>query len=70
MPPKHKPAQWQPIETAPKEGSPMILLYWRQFKAYYVGRWLKNAAIWSPQRAFDPMAGPPDDWMPLPEPPQ
>ena len=60
---------WQPIETAPKDGTE-ILLWDKEFEAYAVGYFLKPLAQWTafPGGIMDDVS--PSHWMPLPEPPE
>lgn len=65
--------QWQPIETAPRDGT-IILLYSREAEVCF-GRWHKNPAIeWlASSNGFDSVAFPKDaftHWMPLPAAPE
>jgi len=60
-------AQWQPIETAPKDGT--SILVWKQGEAVVQGWWNRGGAFnmphWStPSNLFDPT-----HWMPLLQPP-
>ena len=60
--------EWQLIETAPKDGTPVLL--------FYTG--LMYVAQWVPESEFGPvwcsvdatMILNPSHWMPLPEPPK
>lgn len=65
---------WQPIETAPRDGTPLLGFV----PSYYQGKggiclliWLKNArepdGHWYDGHAFKTD---PTHWMPLPEPPK
>ena len=64
-------SEWQPIETAPKDGSE-ILAFARGNRDFYgVAQWAEA------QAAFNSVAGwfwtfaiRPTHWMPLPEPPK
>lgn len=66
--------KWQPIETAPKDGS-MLLVYGRPFsddgqgyaKAAHVAWWEDSDECWTPQSHAAWTE--PTHWMPLPEPP-
>lgn len=68
--------EWQPIETAPKDGTP-ILLYWPGHRGHiatncFVARWNVLAEDWlSSGQPVWRGAGiyEPTHWMPLPEPP-
>lgn len=59
---------WQPIETAPKDGT-MVLACWAGSGIHpIVSRWLKNSERWT--HPFNKPVNPPTHWMPLPEPPK
>lgn len=60
--------EWQPIETAPKDGTD--ILTWTHlpdaFNPYIVVKWKRGTWV-----AVDPLGEYlPTHWMPLPEPPQ
>lgn len=70
--------EWQSIETAPKDGTPILVA--RQHKAF---GWVRGWARWEDvrgisgwiSRGFFPIPGElglahPTHWMPLPEPPK
>ncbi len=58
---------WQPISTAPKDGT-LILVSWAGSGVHpIVSRWLKNAEAWT--HPFNKPVNPPTHWMPLPESP-
>lgn len=61
--------EWQPIATAPKDGS--ILIGWDPIKA---DEWMTGVEFmrWLDGRWLDPAAHTmrPTHWMPLPDPPQ
>jgi hypothetical protein len=69
--------EWQPIETAPKDGT-RILAYWPDIYANssavqcetWWGPWGNSKSTW--QTVWEWADGPncPTHWMPLPEPPQ
>lgn len=61
---------WQPIETAPKDGTE-ILAFAHRDRAYYgVAQWAEaNEALGSVAGWFWPYATRPTHWMRLPEPP-
>lgn len=66
--------EWQPIETAPKDGT-QILLFWpyiTQEGGVTTGHWYR-AGEGVPDRWYSPIvngyATPPTHWMPLPSPP-
>ena len=69
---------WQPIETAPKDGTPVILRDEKE-ECKAAMRWVKSHKRWEGQ--YIGIMGPirimwdesyckPTHWMPLPEPPQ
>jgi len=66
---------WQPIETAPKDGTE-ILVWCAQFKCAVVVAW--TVSVWVPcggawvgeENRSDTTEWPATHWMPLPEPPQ
>ena len=68
-------SEWQPIETAPRDGTP-VLLHMRD--GFVVGQWVRHRAhinCWAwmvlpwPECDFL-FAVDPAHWMPLPEPPE
>ena len=60
-------SDWQPIETAPKDGT-RILVSWT-FGGWNIARCLTPSGRWMTQ--YDrPLAVQPTHWMPLPEPPR
>lgn len=76
--------EWQPIETAPKDGVE-VLLWWPEFMPHVlVGRYVVREyfvngkadpvrAGWESNGVFEMPGRPrcePSHWMPLPEPPQ
>jgi hypothetical protein len=68
-------ADWQPIETAPKDGSG-VLLWWPQWwhdahSGYFKdNQWHSERAIISWYEGNDNGDPGPSHWMPLPTPPQ
>lgn len=60
-------AEWQPIETAPKDGSEIILGIAGASSIDFF-RWNTDCNEWL-DRTADPPHGPPTHWMPKPEPP-
>lgn len=63
-------SEWQPIETAPKDGSDLLLFNGQIFIGSWseTGAWFDDRRLWS-----DTMYGyadpQPTYWMPLPQPP-
>ena len=60
---------WQPIETAPRDGTEILVI--ESAGGCYVANWQSlDGWVW----AYDNMDGPtctnPTHWMPLPEPPK
>lgn len=66
--------QWQPIETAPKDGTDIIVLLTHMERPRaWTGRWHKGLKRWSidhgMQRYQPAEMAYPTHWMPLPQPP-
>lgn len=66
----YEKAQWQPIETAPKDGSWILVSdpsgTWMDSARFYEGAWCS----WPTTICqYGPEEDPPTHWMPLPEPP-
>lgn len=68
--PEQNPHEWQPIETAPQNGTPFLcsngheMQVLNQPKGYALGRWIKVGREWEGHIVrFDT----PTHWMPLPE---
>ena len=61
-------SEWQPIETAPKAGTEILL--WLEWGEMVIARWKNTDPVypWSNQYNGYP-EGRVDYWMPLPEPP-
>jgi Protein of unknown function (DUF551) len=59
--------EWQPIETAPRDGTEILLFARGQHDDVYrgVGQWSEHSNSW-----FWSFAIRPTHWMPLPEPPE
>jgi hypothetical protein len=57
--------EWQPIDTAPKDGTEVLLT---DGKYKRTGYWARRVGVWS----IDAIVAlePPTHWMPLPEPPE
>ena len=67
--PQHVPApQWQPIETAPKDGTRVLLFFPGFVIPVWVGDWHEG---WRPEYGVrtPPIEDDPTHWMPLPAPP-
>lgn len=71
-------SEWQPIETALKDGSSLLLfaveLSYSDTPQMYVGRW-STTAWWGPawvayEEGSDTEYLEPTHWMPLPDPPK
>lgn len=67
--------EWQPIETAPKDGSELLLAYILMHDdlphQLVVGRWDDEFVEFrEPLRYEQPLETQPTHWMPLPEPPK
>ena len=70
---KAVPDGWQPIETAPKDGT-MVLLYGEPYNSagekIYVGQWDKDSfCFWFDCCSYGPECKA-THWMPLPPPPE
>lgn len=73
--------EWQPIETAPKDGTAILL--WEQYSAApFVGWWVPSCQEWTVSKehvsaeggwdganVVDLLVAPITHWMPLPKPP-
>ena len=59
---------WQPIETAPKDGSPFIGLWTSFWQSYEIRTWW-NDGRWESPFETEENDSFPIFWMPLPEPP-
>jgi hypothetical protein len=62
--------EWQPIETAPKDGTPVLVFVpkaWGKHDEIHVG---KQRRFWVVGNQFYFDIGNPTHWMPLPEPPK
>lgn len=60
--------QWQPIETAPKDGTKVLIYHIRDKWMICAGHWPCNS-YWSESYASNIKLNNPTHWMPLPEPP-
>lgn len=58
-------AEWQPIETAPKDGTK--ILAFNKWGEYGVAEWVESQQCWF--AGYDDFTAP-THWMPLPEPPE
>lgn len=64
-------SEWQPIETAPKDGEDFLALFLfddGSFR-YDVSRWCDARELFTAGRPFEEDTQP-THWMPLPEPPK
>jgi hypothetical protein len=60
-------SEWQPIETAPKDGTAILVFHNRMvIEAWYSGRW--GRFVQSETGGHNGIA--PTHWMPLPAPPK
>lgn len=60
--------QWQPIKTAPRDGTD-VLLWWPHWYGIPMPGWFDHS-YWSTHGELDDPNGPgPTHWMPLPAPP-
>lgn len=59
-------SEWRPIETAPKDGSD-ILVFHPESREQFVVFWQERRWYFSPNGA---LKDDPSHWMPLPEPPK
>ena len=60
-------SEWQPIDSAPKDGTP-VLLWWPYWsRRPTIGYWKHSQ--WVAENALDGDSDPPVAWMPLPSPP-
>lgn len=62
--------QWRPIETAPKDGTPLLLLWPDAAEKMAVMWWDEYVENWlGYYDGINPGYQPPTHWMPLPPPP-
>ena len=63
--------QWQDIETAPKDGTEVLICWFNGVQHYQVERVWWNGTQWgNDYQTFTEREGwAPSHWMPLPEPP-
>lgn len=61
-------SDWQPIETAPRDGTPVL----GYMPSYYQGKGGRSVILWLDGEWFDnrAFATDPSHWMPLPDPPK
>jgi hypothetical protein len=68
-------SDWQPIETAPKDGRPVLLGQFDPSRSHYkrveVDHWSSPGENrgWIGWGHFNPQFWPATHWMPIPEPP-
>lgn len=60
-------SEWQPIETAPKDGTDILVGFAGQDRPPVVVGWFDD---WLEYDSVNILKGKPTHWMPLPEPPQ
>jgi hypothetical protein len=60
---------WQPIETAPKDGTHILCAVPGEIKVHVFIIWWNNGG-WCNSLTPDFITGVPTHWMPLPEPPK
>ena len=71
---KLEAARWQPIETAPMDGTTILLglpvcgNLWAEDRRVYEGRWHEREGTWTSINGFI-LFSVATHWMPLPEPP-
>jgi hypothetical protein len=71
--PEPQAARWQPIESAPKDGT--LILAWFRAQTYYpahigLSRWWEGDKFNAPNWADGGGLGEPTHWQPLPAPPE
>lgn len=59
--------KWQPIETAPKDGTDILLGFANDNRPAVVAGWYDN---WEEYDTINVVKGRPTHWMPLPEAPE
>lgn len=67
--------EWQPIETAPKDGTRILLAGKHGVVPMIVGYWEASCQVWvydffEREDEFFEIVRQPTDWMELPEPPE
>ena len=67
-------SEWQPIETAPKDGTDILLVVrYGNLNKTRLGAWRQQRPgefAWLQHHTFDHFAGEVTHWMPLPDPPK
>lgn len=68
-------SEWQPMETAPKDGTRILLLRrwsqgWRAVCGYWRRDWGEPYWAWDAHVVSDARQNPPSYWMPILEPPR
>lgn len=58
--------EWQPIETAPRDGSEMLLYYYKSLRVGFYSNYVK---FWKSAESNAIYRIQPTHWMPFPEPP-
>lgn len=59
---------WQPISTAPKDGTTVLLFAAKARYRVVAGKWVERWSQWQSQPGSWQMS--PTHWMPLPAPPE
>jgi hypothetical protein len=62
--------EWQPIETAPKDGTPILIYETTLGPVTYVCFWNSFHEYWVEAEGEQYSSFNPTHWMPLPEPPK
>lgn len=68
-------SQWQPIETAPMDGTIVMVTLWKGFLPSWISKahWSADRNRWLSGDPIEDMSGglvTPSHWMPLPTPPK
>lgn len=61
--------KWQPIETAPKDGT-IVLVYAKETQEYAIVFWNRYYREWNQRSMEEEELESPTHWMPLPEAPE
>jgi hypothetical protein len=66
-------SEWQPIETAPKDGTYIVLRLFHRLEGAAIGRWFDFGQVIHGVTGYwtaNATQVEPTHWMPLPEPPK